>query len=73
LQFNEVWQIRDYENLSIPEFTIANSYQRENIKGGGVMIFIRNNLKFQKIYSPVINGVIETTAITIGNTIITSL
>jgi hypothetical protein len=73
LLFNEIWQIRDYENLSKPEFTIANIYQRENVKGGGVIIFVRNSLKFQKIDSPLISGVIETTAITIGNTIITSL
>jgi hypothetical protein len=73
LLFNEIWQIRDYENLSIPEFTIANIYQRENVKGGGVIIFVRNSLKYQKIDSPLISGVIETTAITIGNTIITSL
>ncbi len=71
--FNEIWQIRDFEKLKIPEYSLANIFQRENSKGGGTIIFIKNNLKYEQIESPKIEGTIETSSITIGNNIFTSL
>ena len=73
LLFNEIWQIRDFEHLKIPNFKIANVKQRDAQRGGGVLIFIKENLEFEKIESPSINGIIETVAIKIQNTVITSL
>jgi len=71
--FNEIWQIRDYENLVIEGFVLANVYQRTETRGGGVMIFVRDNYKFSKFESPVVNGIIESSSIKIHNLIITSL
>ncbi len=70
LIFNEIWQIRDFENVNIEGFKIANIYQRTTQRGGGVVIYISDKLKTEKIESPIINGVIETTAIKINNNII---
>ncbi len=73
LLFNEIWQIRDFEKLKIPEYSLANIFQRENSKGGGTIIFIKNNLKYEQIESPKIEGTIETSSIMISNNIFTSL
>ncbi len=73
LLLNEIWQVRDHEKLVLSNFTLANLEQRTDRRGGGVLIFIRNTLKFEKIDSPFVSGVIETTSIKIDNVIITSL
>jgi hypothetical protein len=73
IMLNEIWQIRDFEHLSIANFKIANIYQRINSRGGGTLILIKNDIKFEKLHSPVINDIIETTSIKINNTIFTSI
>ncbi len=73
LIFNEIWQVRDYENLSIPDFIVANCYQRNGSRGGGAIIFIRDTIKFTQLESPVQIGTIETTAIKIKDKIIVAL
>ncbi len=73
LLFNEIWQVRDFEHIQIPEFTLANIKQRENTRGGGSLIFIRSNLIHEKFESPYIEGVIETSSIIVNNTVIVSL
>ena len=47
LLFSEIWQIKNFENLIIPEFIIANVYQREQSKGGGVIIFVRETVSIK--------------------------
>ncbi len=71
--FNEIWQIRDYENINIEGFKIAKINQRENRKGGGVIIYIRESLKYTNIDSPFMEGVIETAATKINGNIFVSL
>jgi len=73
LLFNEIWQVRDFEILKIPEFNLVHSYQRTNSKGGGAIVFVKSNLKAEKIDSPIIEGIIETASVKIGNNIFTSL
>ncbi len=73
LLFNEIWQVKDHEVLIIENFKLANLKQRDGRKGGGVIIFVRENIIAEKIDSPFINGVIETAAIKINNAIFTSL
>ncbi len=73
LLFNEIWQIRDFEQLQLPEFTLANTNQRQLRKGGGSLIFIRNNIKYEKFEAPFTEGLIETTAIIIKNIVIASI
>jgi hypothetical protein len=59
--------------LKIDGFNIANSYQRTTNKGGGVIIFTRETLKFSKIESPMVNGIMESTSIALDNLIISSV
>jgi hypothetical protein len=73
LIFNEIWQIRNFENISIPEFKIANIYQRERQKGGGVLIYIKENISYEKHEAPIVNGVVESIAISINNNIFLGL
>jgi hypothetical protein len=73
LLFNEIWQIRDFENLVIEGFVLANLYQRTENRGGGVVIYIRDTFKFSKYESPVVNGILESTSIILKNFVITSI
>ena len=73
LIFNEIWQVRNFEYINITGFKIANIYQRELQKGGGVVIYIRDNIKTETIESPIVTGVIETTSIILNNNIITAI
>jgi len=70
---NEIWQVRDFEELQISEFKLANIKQRTLRKGGGTLIFIRNNIEFDKYDAPFIEGVIESSAIIIKNMVIASI
>jgi len=73
LIFNEIWQIRDFENASLSGFKIANLYQRDQQRGGGVIIYVKEGFSTEKLESPVVNGVIESTAININNIIVTAV
>ncbi len=44
LLFNEIWQVRDFENINIDWFEIPAIEQRDNQKGGGVIIYVRKSL-----------------------------
>jgi len=67
---NEIWQIRDYENINIPGFKIANIMQRATQRGGGSMIYIKESLAYEKIESPYVTNVIESSAILLNNSVI---
>jgi len=71
--FNEIWQVRDFENINIDGFKIASIVQRENRKGGGAIIYVKSTLTFEKQDSIYIEGVIETAAIKIKDVIFVSL
>jgi len=73
LLFNEIWQVRDHEQLILENFNLANIAQREERRGGGVLIFVKSTLKYEKLNTPFIPGVIETTSVLIDNTIFTSI
>jgi hypothetical protein len=73
LCFNEVWGIKDYENLSVEGYEIKNKKLRETRRGGGALIFGKKNLTCKPITSPFIEGVIETTAISINKVIIVNI
>jgi len=70
IMFNEIWQIRNFENASLPGFKIANIYQRENQRGGGVIIYIRDDYEYEKIEGLVVNGICELAAISMRNSVI---
>ena len=70
---NEIWQIKEFENINIEKFKIANLKQRNEQRGGGSMIYIQNEIEFKQKESPYLEGVIESCAIEIDNTVICSL
>ncbi len=70
LMFNEIWQIRNFENISLSDFKIANIYQRNAQRGGGVLTYIRDNIEFEKYKSRVTEGINESVAIALCNSII---
>ena len=67
LAFNEVWNIKDYENVMIEGFEIKTAKLREHTRGGGTVIFCRSNLEAKMLNTPFIEGCIETTGILIDN------
>ena len=73
LLFNEIWQVKDFEQLNIVNFKLATIYQRDNQRGGGVIIFIRDDIKYEVVNSICLQGVIESQSIMINGTLITSL
>jgi len=73
LLFNEIWQVKDHEVLTLNNFKLVNLVQRDGRKGGGVAIFVRENIIVEKLDSPFITGIIETASIKINNTIFCSL
>jgi len=65
--FNEVWSIKEFENLRVNEFEIKTKKLRDNRRGGGTVIFGRQNLECSILQTPFIEGCIETTGIKIGD------
>ncbi len=65
--FCEIWQIRDFEHLSIENFKLASVMLRENQRGGGVIIFVRDNIKYEVAEQVIVQGVIETAVIKVSN------
>jgi len=70
---NEIWKINDFENIKIDNFNLATLKQRERQRGGGVLIYVKDNIEFEIVDSPYIEGIIETCSIKIKDTCITSL
>jgi len=68
--FNEIWQIRDYENINITGFKLATICQRNNQRGGGVLIYVRDTMVYKLIEAPIVEGTIEMAAIEVDNSII---
>ncbi len=71
--FNEIWQVKEYENINIDNFKIASLNQRTENRGGGVVIYIKNNIEFELVNTTTVNGTIEITAIKINNLIISAI
>ena len=65
--FNEVWSIKDFENLTVNNYEIKTKKLRANRRGGGSVIFGRLDLDCVPINSPFIEGCIESTCIKIGD------
>jgi hypothetical protein len=73
ITFNEVWGIKEYEALKVDEFEIKAVKLRENARGGGTIIFGRKSFNTKLLNTPFVEGTIETTGITVGNTCIVSI
>ena len=67
LAFSEVWSVKDFENLLIPGYEIKSSKLRQNTRGGGVIIFGKQEIKTENIDTPFLEGIIESTGIKVGN------
>ena len=64
--FNEVWQIKNFENIVKEGFEVKTCRLRENSRGGGTVIFTKIGLEVKPLVTPFIEGTIETTGIKIG-------
>jgi len=67
LAFNEVWSIKNYENLIVEGYEIKAKKLRDNKRGGGTIIFGKKSIKTLEIESPYLEGCIETTCVKIGD------
>jgi len=66
LCFNEIWGIKDYENLKVDGFEIKSMKTRENRRGGGTVIFGKTIIEVKKLNVPFVEGVLEATGISVG-------
>jgi hypothetical protein len=66
LAFNEVWQIKEYENLTLEGFELKACKLRNNTRGGGTLIYVKQGLIVSQLETPFIEGTIESTGIKIG-------
>ena len=69
---NEIWQIKEFEEVTIKGYKLTNILQREQ-RGGGVAIYVKENIKFVNLKTIYKEGVIEMTGIKVGNVNIYSL
>ena len=69
LAFNEVWNIKDFENVIMEGYEVKAVKLRQLARGGGTIIFGRKELEMVEINSPFIEGCLESTSIKIGNTL----
>jgi len=67
LAFNEVWGIKDFENLKVENFEVKTSNLRLNRRGGGSIIFGRTELNCISLATPFIEGCIETSGVKTSN------
>jgi hypothetical protein len=67
IAFNEIWDIKNFENLKVDNFEIKTVKTRENTRGGGTIIFGRSNITMKQLHTPFLEGVCETTGIKIGS------
>ena len=67
IAFNEVWGIKDFENVKVDGFELKTAKLRQETRGGGTAIFVRNTLVVKILTTPFVEGTIETAGIKIGN------
>ena len=67
--FNEIWGIKNYENLRIDGYEIKCQKTREVRRGGGTIIFGRTTLPTKTINTPFVEGCFESTGVSIGKII----
>ena len=65
--FNEVWEVKSFENLAIEGFKVVTSRLRQNGRGGGSLIFAKIDCNVIEITTPFIEGHLESTGIKIGD------
>ena len=66
--FNEVWGIKTFENINVPNFEIKTMKLRQNSRGGGTIIFGRKDITCEILETPFWEGCLESTGIKIGTT-----
>ena len=64
--FNEIWGVKNYENLNIEGYEIKCQKTRETRRGGGSIIFGRKTLPTKPLITPFIEGCFESTGVSIG-------
>ena len=69
LAFNEVWSIKDYENLIVDGYEVKAVKLRQATRDGGTIIFGRKDREVVAIDSPFIEGCLETTSKRFGKVV----
>jgi len=64
--FNEVWNIKEFENLTVDNFEVKTKKLRINRRGGGTVIYAKTNVECIVLDTPFIDGVIESTGVKIS-------
>ena len=67
--FNEIWGIKNYENLRIEGYEIKCQKIRESSRGGGTLIFGKKTLPTKVLNTPFVEGCFESTGVSIGKVI----
>jgi hypothetical protein len=64
--FNEIWGIKDYENIQMEGYEIKSKKIREVRRGGGTIIFGKKTLPTKVLNTPFVEGCFESTGVSIG-------
>ena len=64
--FNEIWNIKEFENLNVENFEVKTVKLREIRRGGGSIIFARKDLRCEVLTPPFREGCIETSGVKIN-------
>jgi hypothetical protein len=70
--FNEVWQIKEFENIKIKGLKLATKYLRDG-QEGGVVIYVKEGLEYSLIKLDSIEGTFQVCGIEMAKVIIISL
>ena len=73
MAFNEIWAVNDFETLKVDGFEIKTIKTRANRRGGGVVMFAKNNLKTEILETNFIDGTFESVGIKVGSTVIVNI
>lgn len=65
--FNEIWDVKEFENLKVDNFEVKTIKTRQVSRGGGTIIFGRSNISMKALNSPFVEGTIESTGVRVGS------
>jgi len=71
--FNEIWEIKEFENLIVDNFEIKTKKCRQTTRGGGVVIFGKLDIKTETLETPFIEGTFESVGVRVGEVIFVNI
>jgi hypothetical protein len=67
--FNEIWGVKEFENLKVNNFEVLTCRQRTERRGGGSIIFGKSALNVKVLNTPFVEGIIESTGVKVNGII----